>query len=227
MVARRKRRFRRWAAHMHKLRLLLAAMTGLLLASSAAQAHPHVWVTIKSQVLYAADGTVTGVRHIWTFDEMFSTFASQGLDKNNDGTLSREELAELAEVNVTSMKDFDYFTKAKANGKPVSFEGPKDYFLEEKNKMLTLNFTLPLTAPAKAQSFDVDVYDGTFFVAFAMEEKDAVTLVNAPSQCKLNVAQPKDAKAQSKPLSESFFNQLDPSSSYGAQFANKISVKCS
>jgi ABC-type uncharacterized transport system substrate-binding protein len=211
---------------MHKLRLLLAALAGLLALSSAAQAHPHVWVTIRSELIYAADGSAAGVRHSWSFDEMFSTFATQGLDKNNDGKLSREELAELAEVNISSMKEYDYFTKAKVNGKAATFAAPKDYWLESKDKLLTLHFTMPFAAPVKAQSLELEIYDGTFFVAFALDEKEPVRLVNAPSACKLQVAQPKDANVQSKPLSESFFNQLDPSSGFGAQFANKISVKC-
>ena len=50
-----------------------------------AQAHPHVWVTMKSEVVYAPDGTATGVRHAWTFDDMFSTFATQGLAEQGKG----------------------------------------------------------------------------------------------------------------------------------------------
>ena len=72
---------------------------------------------MKSEVVYAPDGTATGVRHAWTFDDMFSTFATQGLDSKEKGKFTREELAPLAEVNVTSLKEFDYFTQARANGK--------------------------------------------------------------------------------------------------------------
>src|SRR5215213_8527449 len=56
----------------------LALLAGLGLAE--ASAHPHVWVTVKSELVYAPDGTLTAVRHHWTFDEMFSTFATQGMD---------------------------------------------------------------------------------------------------------------------------------------------------
>jgi hypothetical protein len=61
------------------LRLLLAA--AVVFAATAARAHPHVWVTMMSEVVYAPDGTATGVRHAWTFDDMFSTFATQGLER--------------------------------------------------------------------------------------------------------------------------------------------------
>jgi len=52
-----------------------------------------------------------------TFDDMFSTFATQGLESKVKGKFTREELAPLAQVNVESLKDFDYFTVARANGK--------------------------------------------------------------------------------------------------------------
>jgi ABC-type uncharacterized transport system substrate-binding protein len=70
------------------------------LVAGAAQAHPHVWVTMTEELLYAADGTVTGVRHAWTFDDMFSAFATQGLEQKTKATFTREELAPLAKVNV-------------------------------------------------------------------------------------------------------------------------------
>src|SRR6187200_353461 len=103
-------------------RFLLAALA--CCAAAAAQAHPHVWVTFKSEVVYAPDGTVTGVRHAWAFDDMFSTFATQGIESKVKGQFTREELAPLAEVNVTSLKEFDYFTYVTADGKKVELVDP-------------------------------------------------------------------------------------------------------
>jgi ABC-type uncharacterized transport system substrate-binding protein len=204
-------------------RFLLATLTWLI-ASAAAQAHPHVWVTMKSEVVYTADGTATGIRHAWTFDDMFSTFATQGLASKEKGKFTREELAPLAEVNVTSLKEFDYFTHARQNGKNAELNAPVDYYLEFNDGLLTLNFTLPFKAPVKAQSVDVEVYDGTYFVNFSFAEKEPVRLVGAPQACKVAVARPGEAPAQGK--GEAFFNNLTPGSNFGAQFANKIAVKC-
>ena len=85
---------------------------------------------MKSEIVYDAEGRITGIRHAWTFDDMFSTFATQGLESKEKGVFTREELAPLAEVNVTSMKEFDFFTHAKANGKKAEFDDPVDYWLE-------------------------------------------------------------------------------------------------
>jgi len=50
----------------------------VVLVAGVAHAHPHVWITFKSELLYAPDGTLTGIHHLWTFDDMFSTFATHG-----------------------------------------------------------------------------------------------------------------------------------------------------
>jgi len=64
------------------LRIILA--TAACCAAGTVQAHPHVWVTAKAQIVYA-DGKVTGVRHAWSFDPEYSAFVTQGLDANKDG----------------------------------------------------------------------------------------------------------------------------------------------
>src|SRR3954464_9558772 len=104
------------------LRIIMAVAVCAL--TTAASAHPHVWVTFKSEVVYGPDGTVTGVRHAWAFDDMFSTFATQGIEAKEKGKFTREELAPLAEVNVTSLKEFDYFTYVTADGKKVELTDP-------------------------------------------------------------------------------------------------------
>jgi ABC-type uncharacterized transport system substrate-binding protein len=206
--------------------ILLSSVLWLLTAIGAAQAHPHVWVTMTSELVYAPDGSVTGVRHAWAFDDMFSAFATQGIETKQKGVFTREDLAPLAQVNVDSLKDFDYFTYAKANGKKAEFTGPTDYWLDYKNEVLILHFTLPFTAPVKAQRLDVEVYDPTYFVDFTMAEKDPIKLVAAPDQCKLTVVRPTDTNvASNAPINEQFFNSLD-AGNFGAQFANRISVTC-
>ncbi len=205
---------------------LLASAVLTLAFSSGADAHPHVFVTIKSEIVYDAEGKVTGIRHAWTFDDMFSTYATQGLESKQKGVFTREELAALAEVNVTSMKEFDFFTQGKLNGEKIAFGDPKDYWLDFKDQVLTLNFTLPVKTPVRMRDMNLDIYDPAYFVSFELAESEPIRLVAAPAACKLSVAKPNDSSAQTKNLGESFFNQMDPKNPFGTQFANKISVKC-
>lgn len=202
-------------------------LTVAALAATAvpAFAHPHVLVSGKSELVFSPDGKITAVKHAWTFDEAFSVFATQGLDKNSDGVFSREELAELAQVNVTSLKEFEYFTAGKSGADKISFGEPENYWLEYKDKLLTLFFTLPVKNSGGKGETSFNVFDPTYFVAFSLAEDNPVKLAGAPQNCSLKVERPAPLTSQT-PLSESFFNSLTAASEYGSQFANRIIVTC-
>src|SRR4029078_10236715 len=102
-------------------RLLIAALAGLLMTAAAASAHPHVWITMQSAVVYGPAGSITGIRHAWSFDDMYSAFAVQGLESKKKGEFTAEELKPLAQVNVESLKESDFFTFATGNGKDIAF----------------------------------------------------------------------------------------------------------
>ena len=203
--------------------LLLAG--ALALGANPAQAHPHVWITASSELIYAPDGSITGVRHAWTFDDMFSTYALQGLETKTKGVYSREVLAPLAQTNVESLKEFDFFTFARADGKKEKFQEPVDYYLEYKDAALTLNFTLPLKKPLKPKQLALEVFDPAFFIDFKFTEKDPIRLVGAPAACQLKFQRPNDGSADAQRLNEQNFASGD-NSNYGAMFANKITVDC-
>ena len=93
-----------------KCRRVLAAVLAVAACAGLAQdvhAHPHVWATVRSEILLDPNHQITGIRHAWTFDEFYSAMAVQGLDTNGDGVFSAEELKPLAEVNVTSLRGRD------------------------------------------------------------------------------------------------------------------------
>jgi ABC-type uncharacterized transport system substrate-binding protein len=212
-------------------RIILAALAACFLATERASAHPHVWVTVRSELVYAADGTITGVHHAWTFDDMFSAFAVQGIEAKKKGEFTREELAPLAQVNIASLKEYDFFTYAKANGRTIEFKEPQvGYYLEfsPKDTALTLHFTLPLKAPLKTKNLVVEVYDPEFFIDFSFAEKNPAKLVGAPLQCKLSVLNPDQMDASlAKQFAQLGADRTDSALTIDSQYANKLVVKCS
>jgi len=211
--------------------VFLIVLLASALATGRATAHPHVWVTMTEELLYAPDGSITGVRHAWTFDDMFSAFATQGIEQKMQGTWTREELAPLAKVNVESLKEYAYFTYAKVDGKrrKDAFIEPVDYFLDydPKEAVLTLHFTLPLKTPIKAKAVDIEVYDPEFFIDFGFAEKDQVRLVGAPAQCAATVEKPHDEFFSSSSLRlDKNFMTSEANMGMGTSFASRISVQC-
>lgn len=192
---------------------------------SAAVAHPHVLITARSEILFAPDGSITGVRHAWTFDEMFSTYALHGVATAKKGVYTREELAPLALTNVEALKDFAYFTVAKSDGRKRKFSDPLDYYFERENDALTLYFTLPFRSPVMSRQLVLDVFDPSYFIAFSMDKQNPVRLIGAPEKCSAALRPPSDDVAASSKLSEDDFLNGD-NGNYGALFANRITVAC-
>jgi ABC-type uncharacterized transport system substrate-binding protein len=215
---------------LYRLPSFAAGLVCLLAAGGSAGAHPHVWVTMSEELLYAPDGSVTGVRNAWTFDDMFSAFATQGIEQKTKGTFTREELAPLAQVNIDSLKDYAYFTYAKVNGKQQkdAFQPPIDYFLDydAKATALTLHFTLPFKTPVKAKAIEVEIYDPEFFIDFGFGAKNPVRLVGAPAGCTLSVNKPQDDYFPAELRLDKNFATSEANVGMGANFSNKISVAC-
>ncbi len=101
-----------------------------------------------------------------------------------------------------------------------------DYWLDYKDSVLTLNFTLPFKTPVKSKELKIEIYDPTIFVDFSFAKDKPVQLVGAPA-CKLDVALPREMTyAEGKALSNIPADQQNTTMAWGAQFANKILVHC-
>ena len=207
------------------LRLLCAAV--FIALAAPASAHPHVWITMKSEVLIGPDGVVTGIRHHWAFDDMFSAFALQGTESKEKGKYTRDELAPLAKVNVESLKDYDYFTYASADGKKIELLPPtSDYWLDYNDSVLTLNFTLPVKTPVKAKELKFDIYDPSIFIDFAFDKTEPGKIVGG-NHCKMDVVYPREMTfAEGKALSDIPADQPNLTMAWGKKFANKLLVHC-
>jgi ABC-type uncharacterized transport system substrate-binding protein len=193
-----------------------------------ATAHPHVWVTVKSALAFTADGKVSAVIHDWVFDEMYSSFATQGLGRPGE-LVRREQFAPLAQENAGSLADIGYFTTLKVGGKPVEFGSVSDYWMEERpDHLVEFHVTLPLKSPTGPAKFiTLRVADPEYFIDFEFDDKDPVKLVSPPSGCSASIAKAKPLEAVDKAkLSESFFTNLSPGANFGFKMASSAIIAC-
>ncbi len=180
----------------------------------------------RSELIYAPDGSITGVRHAWTFDDMFSTYALQGIETKTKGVYSREELAPLAQTNVESLKEFGFFTFAKADGKKEKFQEPVDYYLEYKDAALTLHFTLPLKTPVKPKAAGAGSVRSRVLHRLQIRRQGSDQAGRGARRLpdEIPAARTTAPPAPQKLNEQNFMN--GDNSNYGAMFANKITVDC-
>ncbi|WP_417678614.1 DUF1007 family protein [Roseibium sp.] len=108
------------------------ALACLVLTSIAAVAHPHVFIEARTKLVFDDKGIAVAVDNVFRFDDAYTAFAIQGFDANGDGHFSREELAELAKVNIEGIADYGYFTFGDNMRVELDFNPPTDYWLEVK-----------------------------------------------------------------------------------------------
>jgi ABC-type uncharacterized transport system substrate-binding protein len=213
---------------MRRVAALSAGVLAALLLPRLASAHPHVWVTVRSEVTFTPDGLVSGIVHDWTFDEMYSAFATQGLGKPGE-LVKRADFAPLATENAGQLAQIGYYTVMKIGGKQVDFGNVTDYWMEERpDHLVTFHVVLPLKTPTPPGKYvSMMVSDPEFFVDFEFDDKNPVKLDNAPPGCSLSITHPAPLDvADSKKLNESFFTNLSPGAGFGFKLASRAIIAC-
>jgi ABC-type uncharacterized transport system substrate-binding protein len=212
--------------------IVMAALMACL-SGSKAQAHPHVWIEMQSDVVFTEDGLIKGVDLEWTFDDAYTQMALDGLDLDGDGTYSQAELAPLTKENIASLKDYEYFTVMRANGEQQKIGEVTNFGQIWSNNKLTLHLQVPLEKPIdpKKDEFVFKIYDPEFFIAIDYVKDDPVDVVGKlPESCKLVVKPvPTDAELdQTRTMLSEKGKDWKPevSEDFGALFAQAVSIAC-
>jgi ABC-type uncharacterized transport system substrate-binding protein len=198
------------------------------LAAPPAGAHPHVWIDGKAEFAFEPSGRLASVAIRWTFDEMYSVFAVQGLDKNRDGKIDAAELAPMVDDMMANLKSFGYFTVLRADGEAVNFAPPVGAGAAFANGVLQVQFILPLMEPIDARRAEVTfaMYDPSYYVAVEVAGDQAVRLSGAaPQGCAGRIVK-SPTSIEVKPLSEALFQDAAAAGSIAAAFARWIYLSC-
>ncbi|AZW16558.1 DUF1007 family protein [Bordetella hinzii] len=171
-------------------------LAALMLASAplAGWAHPHMWIDAEAEVVFDAQGRVSALRQTWLFDEMFGAYATQGLPREADGSLSPGTRQRMAKDWMASLGEpiSHYFTRIMRQGATLAFAAPRDSDVGWDGKRLSLSFTLPLAQPVAPgpEGLTIDVFDPTYFVAYAFDAPQAWRLRDAPANCRQSYRPP-------------------------------------
>lgn len=216
----------RWAAS-------AAFVSALAAAAVPALAHPHVWIEMRSDVVFDDKGQIAAMNLIWTFDDGYAQMALDGLDANGDGVYSPSELDPLTKENIASLKDYGFFTVMRYNGEKQALGEVTEYGQIWSNDKLQLHMQVPLKTPVDPTkgAFVAKVYDPDFFIAMDYAKDDPVTVIgNMPKTCELVVKPvPTDADIeQTRAMLATKGPDWRPENEedFGALFAQPVAVEC-
>lgn len=207
-----------------------AVSTMAFWAPMPAAAHPHVWIDMKVGVVTNADRQLEALRIHWTFDEFYSAFALDGIEKDENGHYPQKVLDELAQVNLSNLKEVDFFTEISADGHKLTLGKAKDPVSSwnEKQGRLTLTFTLPLQTPHTAP-VQFRIYDPSYYISIDYPEKQrGADFLDGPHEgCAISVATPNVENVWLN-LPEAAFtgNDATVGEGFGAHFASTATFSC-
>ncbi len=197
--------------------------------SANAIAHPHVFAEARLEVV--SDGkAVNAMRHVWRFDDLFSSTIILEFDKNGDAQLDDAERAEVSKVVKESMSEYNFFQNVSDNGKDVKVAVPSDIKVDVQDNIVTMLFeTVPDKPVALAGKVSFGVYDPTFYTAIEFQEDGNLAIDGAvPASCKPAVVRPDPDQAlaeNQQSLTEAFFT--DPSGTDMSKiFATRLEISC-
>lgn len=206
-----------------------AALVALLTSTVPASVHPHVFAEARLDVVLNPDQTVKSLRHLWRFDDVFSSTVLVEFDKNSDLKLDDAELQEISETIHSSLAEYNYFQIVTVNGKDVAMKPPAGLMVNYEQDQLIVLFESEPKEPLKLNGkVDFGVYDPTFYTAIDFVEDENMAVANLPASCSRTVIRPDpdEAIAQNQAtLTEQFFN--DPAGTDLSKiFATKLELTC-
>jgi ABC-type uncharacterized transport system substrate-binding protein len=205
------------------------AFFGLLASAVPASVHPHVFAEARLDVMVNPDSTVRSLRHLWRFDDLFSSTVLMEFDKNTDLKLDADELQEVSNTVYDSLAEFDYFQIVTSNGKDVKMDRPPKLMATfEDNDLIILFESAPKDPLKLAGKVDFGVYDPTFYTAIDFVEDANMAVDKLPKGCSRKVIRPDpdEAIAQNQgTLTDAFFN--DPTGTDMSKiFATRLELNC-
>lgn len=197
--------------------------------SSQALAHPHVFAEARLDVVVEEGRTVGSLRHVWRFDDLFSSTVLVEFDQDGDLKLGTDELELVSSVIFESLAEFGYFQVVSADGKPVAMKAPERLMANfEDNQLIILFESEPKETLPLAGTLDFGVYDPTFYTAIDFVEDEYLVVTGLPDICSRKVVRPDpdEAIAQNQgSLTDAFFD--DPGGNDLSKiFATRLELTC-
>ncbi|MCD6186218.1 MAG: DUF1007 family protein [Deltaproteobacteria bacterium] len=168
-----------------KTTLIIASVISIILLSifyGSAQSHPHVFIVQRIKIVFDDNG-LAGFKIQWNFDDMFASMIAGDYDKNQNGTLEKNEIALIKKEAFSYLANYNYFTFIKNGKKPFTIKFTKNFSTTLKNNKLRYEFFVPfhVTATNNFKDITVAVYDPSYYSAIFFSTKNPVALDNSES----------------------------------------------
>lgn len=193
-------------------------------------AHPHVFAESRLEIATSENGMILELRHVWRFDEIFSSSVVLDFDENNNLALDDDELIKIGEVVRQSLAEFDYYTNMTVDGNNVALSAPDILNADYVDGQLLLFFAMQPQQPLELKgNISAGVYDPTLYASMEFFNDDDLVVTGASAnKCKRAVVRPDadEVIAQNQStLTDAFYSDAE-NNDLSKLFATRIELTC-
>jgi len=204
-------------------------LAGLAMPAAPAWAHPHVFAEANLEIVVDDNGNVEALRHVWRFDDLFSSTVLIEFDMNADLELDVGELEAVGAVIHESLAEFDYFQFVTLNGREIKMRPPERIIADFQDSQLIILFESHPEQPLRLTGTSgFGVYDPTFYTAIDFYDDASLSVSALPAGCHSSVVRPDADEAiamNQQSLTEAFF--ADPGNNDLSKiFATRLELTC-
>lgn len=206
-------------------------LLGVIGMASICVAHPHNWVTVRSEFDLNDSGQLVSINQIWRFDFFYSAILIAELA--NDWQQPLPKALELeARRMVTNLKPYAYFSALSIGGRDTPLPTPDRYRLQvvkaegQEFLELDMHFRLDKYPLLAGKALIWSVYDPTYYIAYSHESPDNIEIRHAGAwQCSKQLKLP-EITEQLIAYAFSLDRTQRDTDGLGQAFAEKIVITC-
>ncbi|KPA18547.1 protein containing DUF1007 [Candidatus Magnetomorum sp. HK-1] len=142
---------------------------------SIAFSHPHVFIENKLTFIFD-ENSLKGIKQEWQLDEFFSQSILSEINKDGDNQLNKKEIEAVRSFAFESLKDYQFFTHVKINGKKIEIKSAKNFSAEIKEGKLIYIFFIecPVNINKKDLNLIVAIFDNSYYSSITQNKKSLV-----------------------------------------------------
>ncbi|MEQ8745414.1 DUF1007 family protein [Pyruvatibacter sp.] len=211
-----------------RLLAFAAALTVILAPGGPAKSHPHVWIDMTVSSIFNEDGELTGLRHIWAFDEFYTVFQLEDFGVSDGTSPSDSQLAGYASDLLTNIAEYGYLMRVEGKDGRLELKGHSESARLRPDNRLEITFTVDAPAPIDLTDWPVSysVFDPQYFIEMLHEKDTGVLMTGSPpSTCTSDLQRP-NPTFEMISLAASLDRLETGPDTLGAMFAETVVIDC-
>lgn len=212
-----------------RTKIFFSSLALLLGSTLFPTAHPHVFVEASMELVINKKGQFTELRHVWRFDELFSSTLILDYDTNGNGALDKDEIDEITKTIHESIGEYDFYTALRSGKDVINFYEPDKLNAYMEDGKMIMFFSIEPENPHdfKKAPLRISASDTSYYVAFEFSKESIILKENA-EKCTAKVTVPNYDElyaSNSETLSEAYFSNPDKPE-LGDEFFSWAEISC-